>query len=367
VDAADTTALSNFIAGSGGWNLDFNRDGNVDGDDVTDHATYVSGYVGGSGGPGVQSRAGLLNRVGYAGYQWDHIVQGDHVRHRVYLPGFGRWTRRDPAGRFIANALYEYVGSYPTGFVDPSGLEAAGPTSSSSGSPCPCESTWVPYLHDYTDIYDCHNAYHNTTSYDSTPHSRTDNTVIGASRIEERVRWLVNIDVFATDSYYQIEAVNYLQNTVTAFDKTGQVMRGLSASTSSSSFASISGYVTCRPVDITLATPVFNGAKSIEISTRISGQDASYRYGELFSLANVQLQLKEVDPTPPRPGCKALEVWARGDMSSSYLSWPGARLATKPVTARLFPMAPNEPGSNGDWQVVDTLLWCCRRCIEVGD
>jgi hypothetical protein len=89
VDAADTTALSNFIAGSGGWNLDFNRDGNVDGDDVTDHATYVSGYVGGSGGPGVQSRAGLLNRVGYAGYQWDHIVQGDHVRHRVYLPALG--------------------------------------------------------------------------------------------------------------------------------------------------------------------------------------------------------------------------------------------------------------------------------------
>jgi RHS repeat-associated protein len=124
VDAADTTALSNFIAGSGGWNLDFNRDGNVDGDDVTDHATYVSGYVGGSGGPGVQSRVSLLNRVGYAGYQWDHIVQGDHVRHRVYLPGYGRWTRRDPAGDDGDPAsAYLYCDSGPVFTTDPSGLD----------------------------------------------------------------------------------------------------------------------------------------------------------------------------------------------------------------------------------------------------
>jgi|GEM_PF-4591628 len=32
VDASDTTALGNFIAGAGGWNLDFNRDGNTDAD-----------------------------------------------------------------------------------------------------------------------------------------------------------------------------------------------------------------------------------------------------------------------------------------------------------------------------------------------
>jgi RHS repeat-associated protein len=123
VDAADTTALSNFIAGSGGWNLDFNRDGNVDGDDVTDHATYVSGYAGGSGGPGVQSRAGLLNRVGYAGYQWDHIVQGDHVRHRVYLPGYGRWTRRDPAGYRGGASLVAYAAQSPIDAQDPFGLD----------------------------------------------------------------------------------------------------------------------------------------------------------------------------------------------------------------------------------------------------
>jgi RHS repeat-associated protein len=89
---------------------------------VTDHATYVSGYVGGSGGPGVQSRVGLFNRVGYAGYQWDHIVQGDHVRHRVYLPGYGRWTRRDPAGYVDGSSLVCYLAMHPLNATDPLGL-----------------------------------------------------------------------------------------------------------------------------------------------------------------------------------------------------------------------------------------------------
>jgi len=124
VDASDTTALGNFIAGAGGWNLDFNRDGNTDGDDTTEHAAYRTGYTGGSGGRGVQSRSALRNRLGYAGYQWDDTINAYHVRHRVYMPEIGRWTRRDPLGYVDGMSDLQYVGGSVLRFTDSSGLYA---------------------------------------------------------------------------------------------------------------------------------------------------------------------------------------------------------------------------------------------------
>jgi len=122
VDSADTTALGNFIAGAGGWNLDFNRDGNTDGDDVTEHTTYRTGYTGGTGGRGVLSRSALRNRMGYAGYHFDDTLSAYHVRHRVYFPEIGRWSRRDPAGYVDGMGLYNYVRLSPVNTHDSLGL-----------------------------------------------------------------------------------------------------------------------------------------------------------------------------------------------------------------------------------------------------
>ncbi len=121
VDAADTTALDLMISGAGGWNLDFNRDGNLDQDDLDAHAAYRASYSGGTGGRGVQSRSAIDNTLGYAGYTWDGFIGANHVRHRAYLPDLGRWTRRDPAGYVAGMSVYEYAYSDSIGKVDPMG------------------------------------------------------------------------------------------------------------------------------------------------------------------------------------------------------------------------------------------------------
>lgn len=50
------------------------------------------------------------NRKGYAGNEWDTNERVYHVRHRVYLPENGRWTRRDPLGH-VDVGLNENVGN----------------------------------------------------------------------------------------------------------------------------------------------------------------------------------------------------------------------------------------------------------------
>jgi len=124
VDASDTTALQNFIGGAGGWNLDFNRDGNTDSDDVTEHTSYRTGYTGGSGGRGTLSRSAIRNRLGYAGYHYDDTISAYHVRHRVYLPEIGRWSRRDPAGYVDGMSLFLMAAAGNSNAVDPDGLRA---------------------------------------------------------------------------------------------------------------------------------------------------------------------------------------------------------------------------------------------------
>jgi len=55
------------------------------------------------------------------------------VRHRVYVPEMGRWTRRDPIGYVDGVGLYEYVGGAPTRRNDPSGLIAMSSDCASCG------------------------------------------------------------------------------------------------------------------------------------------------------------------------------------------------------------------------------------------
>jgi RHS repeat-associated protein len=66
--------------------------------------------------------AGPSLRIGYAGYQWDPSIKMNHVRHRVYDPGVGRWTRRDPLAAIKTDGLYAYGSSDPLSSSDPSGL-----------------------------------------------------------------------------------------------------------------------------------------------------------------------------------------------------------------------------------------------------
>jgi len=46
------------------------------------------------------------------------------VRHRVYVPEMGRWTRRDPIGYVDGVGLYEYVNNNAVRMTDPSGQVA---------------------------------------------------------------------------------------------------------------------------------------------------------------------------------------------------------------------------------------------------
>jgi len=63
------------------------------------------------------------NPIRFCGYYYDHESGLYHVRFRMYQPLYGRWMQRDPLGYVDEMSLYEYVGSMPTLFLDPLGLE----------------------------------------------------------------------------------------------------------------------------------------------------------------------------------------------------------------------------------------------------
>jgi RHS repeat-associated protein len=100
-------------------NSDPRADVNFDGGVTIDDLLLLANAASEAAGRGTQSCASTANRIGYAGYVWDPAVIGaNHVRHRVYLPELGRWTRRDPLGYVDGMGLYEYV----TGKWEPSPL-----------------------------------------------------------------------------------------------------------------------------------------------------------------------------------------------------------------------------------------------------
>jgi RHS repeat-associated protein len=128
VDSADQSIISALAAGKGTpidnpayrAEADLNRDGIIDGDDVT-----LAGTTRGALGAGALSSAAVGNIVGYCGYLINDEIPGAgqyHVRHRVYDVALGRWLTRDPLGFVDGMNLYEYVGSRPGVRLDPRGL-----------------------------------------------------------------------------------------------------------------------------------------------------------------------------------------------------------------------------------------------------
>jgi len=109
---------ADFIGAPYDWDLD----GDVDNADRSGFATDSSTYAGVVPSRGQVSLASIGNRKGYAGYEFDGLVERYHVRHRVYVPEIGRWTRRDPIGYVDGVGLYEYVQCAPVVHVDPTGL-----------------------------------------------------------------------------------------------------------------------------------------------------------------------------------------------------------------------------------------------------
>lgn len=128
VDSTDLAAW-NYVV-SGGTAVDMAYSGDIDFDgyfDFTsnDDGVFFNSYDANLGlsGKGRLSTPSVDNRIGYAGYQWDQAVRGDHVRFRVYLPEIGRWTRRDPLGYADGMSLYSYAGGAPSFSTDPDGLQ----------------------------------------------------------------------------------------------------------------------------------------------------------------------------------------------------------------------------------------------------
>ncbi len=134
VDGDDTIAFSAAWDSSANA-ADVDRANGVDGDDVIAFAAaWDAGYAttAWTAGGGLPANAGQLsvtsgNRIGYAGYQFDPATEQYHVRHRVYSPEMGRWTRRDPIGYVDGMGLYEYVAGRPVTHSDVHGLAISRP------------------------------------------------------------------------------------------------------------------------------------------------------------------------------------------------------------------------------------------------
>jgi len=125
VDSSDSSAFTTEY-NNGGPRADANHDGFID---FTDFDVYDDNYnATTAGGRNVLSRggstsAGIHNRIGYAGYLWDSATSQYHVRNRVFLPGLGRWSRRDPIGYVDSLSVYEHVRTMPIVARDASGLK----------------------------------------------------------------------------------------------------------------------------------------------------------------------------------------------------------------------------------------------------
>jgi halocin C8-like bacteriocin domain-containing protein len=94
--------------------------------DVADTTFFNASYTANTAtsGKGRMSSLSTGNRKGYAGYEFDEAASVYHVRHRVYLPESGRWSRRDPLGYVDGMGLYEYAATRAFYQADPSGLDA---------------------------------------------------------------------------------------------------------------------------------------------------------------------------------------------------------------------------------------------------
>jgi len=134
--------------GVGGWIADLDSDGDVDGDD---YVLFALAYNGSDkaprGAPALKVSVGsmVVSRVGnpffFTGRRLDVIDKQDagtphhftddyaglqlyDYRARTSLPDWGRFGQRDPLEYIDGMGVYEYAGSAPSVYADPSGLEA---------------------------------------------------------------------------------------------------------------------------------------------------------------------------------------------------------------------------------------------------
>jgi len=126
-DAADWDNLYTEASSNAAIPVDFDFDGAAfdPADNDAFYAAYseASGWSNGSGGGSLGGRLSRIgNRKGYAGYEFDMSVEAYHVRHRVYIPELGRWTKRDPLGYVDGLSLYEYCSSSAISHRDTFGL-----------------------------------------------------------------------------------------------------------------------------------------------------------------------------------------------------------------------------------------------------
>ena len=96
--------------------------------------TYVEYWdaTGGTGGEGAWVRtADAASHFGnpfmWTSQRYDRTVGLYHFPFRSYSPELGRWMQRDPLGYVDGVNVYEYVGSMPTAFGDPTGLTSVAP------------------------------------------------------------------------------------------------------------------------------------------------------------------------------------------------------------------------------------------------
>lgn len=128
VDSTDTTDWTDLTSGGTGDAAYTNDDLNFDGlfPDMADSSWFFDSEADNTGlsGRGRVSSPAVGSMFGYAGYVWDNLVGGYHVRHRTYLPEIGKWAKRDPLGYVHGSlSLYNYVNEQPIRYVDPLGLE----------------------------------------------------------------------------------------------------------------------------------------------------------------------------------------------------------------------------------------------------
>ena len=122
-DELDFARASNgeFDDISGGAFMNALADVNFDGGrDAADEAQFDAAFV--RAGIEGHARDRLELNILYAGYWYDPHLGLYHVRHRVYDPARGRWMQRDPIGYLGGPNLYAYVSGEPMGAVDPMGL-----------------------------------------------------------------------------------------------------------------------------------------------------------------------------------------------------------------------------------------------------
>jgi RHS repeat-associated protein len=138
-DQADWEGLISEGVSDAAVPFDLNFDGSGMGD-PTDDELFSLSYslsVSTSGVGQVGVRSG--NRKGYAGYEFDPVLQAYHVRHRVYVPEIGRWTKRDPLGYVDGMSIYEYCSSRAIVMLDSLGLEEGWPSTDPWAQP-----SWEP-------------------------------------------------------------------------------------------------------------------------------------------------------------------------------------------------------------------------------